>query len=66
VDRPWTEPNNELIMSLPGQYPNVTVGYWADMAPRCEGNCYARADGFHLSADGADYYTALITSWAGI
>jgi hypothetical protein len=36
------------------------------MAPKCEGNCYAAADGFHLSADGADYYSALITEWAGV
>ena len=66
VDRPWTEANNELILSLPQQYPNVSVGYWADLAPECKGNCYAQADGFHLSADGADYYAALITTWAGV
>jgi hypothetical protein len=66
VDKEWTEANNELILSLPDQYPNVSVGYWSDMAPDCEGNCYARADGYHLSADGADYYAALITTWAGV
>jgi peptidoglycan/LPS O-acetylase OafA/YrhL len=66
VDRPWTEANNELILSLPQQYPNVSVGYWADLAPECKGNCYAQADGYHLSADGADYYAALITTWAGV
>jgi hypothetical protein len=66
VERPWTEANNELILSLPQQYPNVTVGYWSQLAPECQGNCYAQADGYHLSADGADYYSALITSWAGI
>ena len=62
----WTEGNNELILALTSEFPNVNVGYWADMAPKCEGNCYAAADGFHLSADGADYYSALITEWAGV
>ena len=41
VDRAWTEGNNELILALPSEFPNVNVGYWADMAPKCEGNCYA-------------------------
>ena len=66
VDRAWTESNNELILSLPAEFDNVSVGYWSDMAPNCTGNCYAASDGFHLSADGADYYTALISEWAGI
>jgi peptidoglycan/LPS O-acetylase OafA/YrhL len=66
VDRAWTESNNELILSLPSEFPNVSVGYWHDMAPACTGNCYAASDGFHLSADGADYYTALITEWSGV
>jgi peptidoglycan/LPS O-acetylase OafA/YrhL len=66
VDRPWTDGNNDVILSLPNQYSNVRIGYWADLAPDCEGNCYAAADGYHLSADGADYYTALITEWSGI
>jgi lysophospholipase L1-like esterase len=66
VDKEWTEPNNELILSLPADFPNVQVGYWADMASHCVGNCYAASDGYHLSADGADYYAALIAEWAGI
>jgi peptidoglycan/LPS O-acetylase OafA/YrhL len=66
VDRSWTEANNELILSLPAEFPNVTPGYWHQLAPECSGDCYAAEDGFHLSADGADYYTALITEWSGI
>ena len=66
VDRSWTESNNELINTLQGEFPNVTVGWWDTLAPECTGNCYAASDGFHLSDDGADYYTALITEWAGI
>jgi peptidoglycan/LPS O-acetylase OafA/YrhL len=66
VNKEWTEPNNELILSLPADFPNVQVGYWADMASHCVGNCYAASDGYHLSADGADYYAALIAEWAGI
>ena len=49
-----------------GQFPNVTVGCWDTLAPGVHGQLLAASDGFHLSADGADYYTALITEWAGI
>ena len=66
VDRSWTESNNELINAIDGEFANVTAGWWDTLAPECPGDCYAAADGFHLSADGADYYTALITEWAGI
>ena len=66
VDRSWTESNNELINAIDGEYANVTAGWWDTLAPECPGDCYAAADGFHLSADGADYYTALITEWSGI
>jgi hypothetical protein len=66
VDRPWAAGNNELINTLQGEFENVTVGWWDTLAPECPGDCYAAIDGYHLSADGADYYTALITEWAGI
>jgi peptidoglycan/LPS O-acetylase OafA/YrhL len=66
VDREWTDANNDLILSLPSTFPNVTPGYWHQLAPECPGDCYAASDGFHLSADGADYYAALITEWAGV
>jgi hypothetical protein len=66
VDRSWTEANNELINTIDAEFDNVTAGWWDTLAPECPGDCYAASDGFHLSADGADYYTALITEWAGI
>jgi peptidoglycan/LPS O-acetylase OafA/YrhL len=66
VDKEWAEPNNELILSLPTEFPNVHVGYWNDMAPNCVGNCYAASDNLHLSRDGTNYYAGLIAEWAGI
>jgi peptidoglycan/LPS O-acetylase OafA/YrhL/lysophospholipase L1-like esterase len=69
VDREWIPGNNELLIALDAEYANVDLLYWDGLAPGCEawaqgqglsGNCYAAADGFHLSADGADYYTELI------
>ena len=68
VDRSWAAGNNELIQSLPGQFPNVKVLNWDALAAGCvdwakaqgmTGNCFG-SDGFHLSADGADYYVELI------
>jgi hypothetical protein len=66
VDRSWTVANNELINAIDAEFDNVTAGWWDTLAPECPGDCFAAVDGFHLSADGADYYTALITEWAGI
>ncbi len=67
VDREWTESNNELILSLPAEFPNVSVGYWARHGAGVHGaTAMPASDGFHLSADGADYYTALITEWSGV
>ena len=74
VDRSWVPGNNDLIQSLPGQFPNVTSLNWDALAAGCvewarrqglTGNCFA-SDGFHLSADGADYYVELIryTPWS--
>ena len=66
VDRPWAVGNNELINAIDAEFDNVTAAYWDTLAPDCEGDCYAAVDGFHLSADGADYYTALIRDWSGV
>jgi peptidoglycan/LPS O-acetylase OafA/YrhL len=75
VDREWIAENNELLIALANDYPNVDPLYWDGLAPGCEewavgrgleGNCYAAVDGFHLSADGADYYTALIRDFSGV
>jgi peptidoglycan/LPS O-acetylase OafA/YrhL len=72
VDRSWVAGNNDLIRSLPSQFPNVKPLNWDALASGCAnwaeqrnlpGNCFA-SDGFHLSADGADYYVALISEYA--
>lgn len=65
LDRPWVAGNNELITALPDKYQNVTVLDWAELAPQCEGQCFA-SDGFHLSADGADYFADLIAAALGM
>ena len=65
VDKSWNDPNNALIMSLPTEFPNVSVGFWDGVAPDCTGNCFA-SDNLHLSADGADYYAGYIAAWSGI
>jgi hypothetical protein len=68
VDKSWAPANNQLILSLPARFPNVTLLDWDGLASGCAewaqkqglpGNCFA-SDGFHLSADGADYYVELI------
>jgi hypothetical protein len=55
----WIEPNNAKIVSLPAQFPNVTVLYWDGLATQCPGNCFYD-DGIHLRQEGQDYYTALV------
>ena len=42
VDRPWTESNNELILSLPDEFPNVDVGYWARHGTEVRGQLLRR------------------------
>ncbi len=59
VEREWTDANNTLILNAAGTYPNASALYWADLAASCPGDCFA-SDGFHLSADGQEYYAALI------
>lgn len=64
-DEPWIASNNELIESLPAQYPNVVVLPWDSLAGLCPGECFA-SDGIHLAADGARYYAGLIALVAGV
>ena len=72
VPREWTPGNNDLIRSLPSEFDNVEVLNWDALAEGCTewatarglpGNCFG-GDGLHLSADGADYYAALISEYA--
>ena len=60
VDRSWTEANNELILSLPSRVPERHVRVLGiDWLRSARATATRPADGFHLSADGADYYSAL-------
>ena len=66
-----TPGNNDLIRTLPSEFDNVDVLNWDALAEGCQsgrqvllpGNCFG-GDGLHLSADGADYYAALISECA--
>ncbi|HEX3088364.1 MAG TPA: acyltransferase family protein [Ilumatobacteraceae bacterium] len=60
ADRPWIEGNNGRIVGLQSQYPNVHVGYWADLVPT-EGMA---SDGIHFKSDAAkEFYAGLISAW---
>jgi lysophospholipase L1-like esterase len=59
ADRGYTQRNNELIASLPGRYPNVTVIDWSALVASCDGNCLY-ADGIHLPPAGRRFYADLI------
>ena len=61
-DLSWTAGNNERIVALPCKYPNVWVGYWADLVPSIAG---MSKDGIHLKTNEAkQQYADLIASWA--
>ena len=53
----WIAPNNEKLVALPAQFPNVKVLYWDGLAAQCPGACFY-GDGIHLAQAGQDYYTA--------
>ena len=59
LQRPWVEPNNELMRSLAATNSNVTVVDWATAASACPGDCFA-SDNIHLRPDGRSYYARLI------
>ncbi|MGH9018934.1 MAG: SGNH/GDSL hydrolase family protein [Acidimicrobiales bacterium] len=61
VDRPWQDPNNEVITAGASQYPNVVVADWATLAAGNPGWFYS--DGTHLpiGGTGAQMLAALIT-----
>jgi hypothetical protein len=59
VDREWIPGNNAIIYDTVSRYPNVDLLDWAGLAAACPGDCFAD-DGFHLRADGKQYYAALI------
>jgi peptidoglycan/LPS O-acetylase OafA/YrhL len=50
ANRDWIEGNNQLIWSLPGQYPNVKILDWAGLASTVDG---LAGDGIHLGTTNA-------------
>lgn len=65
ADRGWTAHNNELIMTLPERYSNVTLIDWNTLVGQCPGDCLYD-DGIHLPPDGRRYYAQLIFDAAGL
>ncbi len=65
AERGYTARNNELIMTLPSQYPNVTIIDWNARVSECTGNCLYD-DGIHLPPDGRRFYAQLIFDVAGL
>ena len=53
-DLSWTAGNNDRIIALPCKYPNVWVGYWADLVPSIAG---MSKDGIHLKTNEAKQHT---------
>jgi len=64
VPRAWMKPNNELISSVAGDYPNVTVADWAKASE--DHRDFMVKDGVHLTGRGAEVYTRIIAEAAGV
>ena len=62
VDRPWQDPNNQVLANGASQYPNVVVADWASLASR--NPQWFGADGTHLPIDGtgADALASLVAT----
>jgi hypothetical protein len=63
---PWADANNQQIRALGDTYPNVTVIDWDAEVANCVGNCLARIDNTHLSADGVTFYVDMIRQAVGM
>jgi hypothetical protein len=61
IDRDYNLANNELIRAVAAANDNIQVLDWSELAASCPGACF-EADGFHLGADGREYYAALIAA----
>jgi hypothetical protein len=59
IERPWVEPNNELMRTFAANNANVTVIDWATAASSCSGDCFY-PDNLHLRPDGQRYYAQLV------
>ena len=62
VDRPWQDPNNQVLTSGAAKYPHVYIADWATLAN--QNPQWFGSDGTHLAIDGpgADALAQLITT----
>ena len=51
VDKPWQDPNNQVLAAGAARYPNVVIADWATMA--AQNPSWFGSDGTHLAIDGA-------------
>jgi hypothetical protein len=51
VDKPWQDPNNQVLATGAARYPNVVIADWATMA--AQNPSWFGSDGTHLAIDGA-------------
>ena len=51
VDKPWQDPNNQVLAAGGARYPNVVIADWATMA--AQNPSWFGSDGTHLAIDGA-------------
>ena len=65
ANRGWIAGNNDRLRALPGIHPNVTVLDWEVLSRSCEGRCFYD-DGIHLTQEGQNFYTSLITRLLGL
>jgi len=63
AERRWTQPNNELIARLAGEFPNVHVVDWS--AASASHPDYFVKDGIHLSTKGIAAFTSAIKVASG-
>jgi hypothetical protein len=50
VDKPWQDPNNQVLAAGAARYPNVVIADWATMA--AQNPSWFGSDGTHLAIDG--------------
>ena len=62
-DKPWQDPNNELIRKLPDRYGNVKVMDWYRLAE--ENPSWLYRDKVHLNVEGQRMYADLIMQTIG-
>jgi hypothetical protein len=51
VDKPWQDPNNQVLAAGAARYPNVVIADWATMG--AQNPSWFGSDGTHLAIDGA-------------